>query len=367
MKIGINATFLNEKPTGASVLTKEVSRIISKLNKEMLFFSPMAYNDIPSECIYKVSKAMRGSPGLSNSLYRFFYINIILPVVCKLKRVDVLYCPILEFPFIPLVPLVVHVHDLHYIYFSSEFGLAAPRLKLSLKVIGHIAKRVVVSSKFVKKELIGSTAVKETMVDIVPLAFNNSMFRPMPIELKEDFLRKYDLKGNYILFVGSLFPYKNLKALIEAFLKIKDQIPHSLVVVGRKEFSAEPIVSNGRIFYMDYVPVEDLPLFYSYADVFVYPSLREGFGIPPLEAMACGTPVVCSSGGSIPEVVGDAGVYFDPLDSGVLPQLILKIINNNGLRNELKEKGFKQVKKFSWDRTAEDILKSCEKVVKEKG
>jgi len=366
MKIGINATFLDDKPTGTGVFTKEISRCICKLHNKMTLISPVYDSEMPSSRICKVPEAMRGSPRFLNNLYRVSYINTILPMLCKLKGVDVLYCPIAEFPYIPVVPLVTHIHDLHPIHFPSQFGLSSPRMKLSLKVIGHIAKRVVVSSEFVKNELIESTTIKETMIDVVPLAYSNKMFKPMPTELKEDFLRKYNLKGKYILFVSNLFPYKNLTTLVKAFLRIKEEIPHSLVIIGRSEFSAEPIVNERRILYMDYVQGEDLALFYSYTDLFVYPSLREGFGIPPLEAMACGTPVISSNGGSLPEVIGDAGIFFEPQDSKSLSELILKVVKDERLRREMIVKGLEHVKKFSWEKTAEGILESCEKALNRK-
>lgn len=364
MKIGINATFLNEKPTGAAIYTREVSRILAGQHKDILFFSPVVYDDIPLEYRYKTPEALKGSPDLYNSLYRAFYINTVLPAVCKLRRIDILYCPILEFPFIPLIPSVVHVHDLHFIHFSSQFGLAARRMKLSLKLVNNTVRRVIVSSEFVKRELIKTTVIEESRIDVVPLAYNSVMFRPMPAEMKERFLHKYNIKGNYILFVGSLFPYKNLKTLMSAFLKIKHKIPQFLVVAGRREFSADPLVRDERVLYMDYVPAEDLPSLYSYADLFVYPSLMEGFGIPPLEAMASGTPVISSNGGSLPEVAGDAALPFDPNDSDGLSELMLRVINNEGLRDEMIKKGLENIKRFSWDKTAEGILASCEKAMK---
>ena len=366
MKIGINATFLNEKPTGIGVFTREISRSLFKLHKKMILFSPVYDSGIPLGHSYKVSEAMNGSPRFLNNLYRVFYINTILPVLCKLKGVDVLYCPITEFPFIPVVPIVTHIHDLHPIHFPSQFGLASARLRLSLKVMNRIVKRMIVSSGFVKSELLKSTNIREDKIDVIHLAYNNNIFKPQVAEKRKEFFDKYSIKGNYILFVGSLFPYKNVKILIEAFQRIKNQIPHGLIIVGRREFSTEPLSKDSKILYMDYVLNEDLPMFYSYADLFVYPSLREGFGIAPLEAMACGTPVISSDGGSLPEVVGDAGIFFDPEDSVSLSELILMVINDERLRKELVEKGLKHVKKFSWDRTTEGILKSCERALKEK-
>lgn len=363
MKIGINATFLNEKPTGAASFTQETFRIISEINKETIIFSPLIFDTRLSESIYKVPDSTKGSPRLTNSLCRLLYINSILPLICRLKNIEVLYCPIMEFPFIPSVPVVVHIHDLHFIHFPSDFGLAAPRMKISLRLIKTVAKRAVVSTEFIKKELLEMTNIAENMIDVVPLAYNSNLFRPAPLESKRDFLIKYQIKGEYILFISSLFPYKNLKTLADAFLRIKNLIPHCLVVVGRREFSAGPLVQDERILYMDYVPAHDMPLFYSYADIFIYPSLREGFGIPPLEAMACGTPVISSNGGSLPEVVGDAGILFDPLDSKTLAELTLALINNKPFKKELIEKGFRHIKNFSWEKTSKGILMSCKKAL----
>ena len=367
MKIAINATFLNEKPTGAATFTMEIAKVFSRMHKEMVLFSSVVLHDIRSDCVVKVGGRMKGSRKLSNNFYRFLYLNTMLPLLCRLKRVDVLYCPIMEFPFVPLVPLVVHIHDLHFIHFPSEFGLAAPRMKFSLQLVSRIARRVIVPSEFVKRELLKFTNIREDIIDVVQLAYDDQVFRPTPIGKKSEFVRKYSLPGSYILFVGSLFPYKNLKTLVEAFSHIKNQIPHSLVIVGSKEFAAETPATNKRIIYTDYVPAADLPLFYAYADIFVHPSLREGFGIPPLEAMASGTPVISSNGGSLPEVVGDAGIFFDPRDCNELSRVILAIINDERLRKELIDKGFAHVKKVSWARTAEDIFKSCERAVHEKG
>jgi glycosyltransferase involved in cell wall biosynthesis len=365
MKIGINAMFLGEKPTGVGVCTREISRALFQLHKEIIFFSPVSHTDMPYVSAHKVSDVMRGSPRLLNNLLRMVYTNTALPIRCKLSGIDVLYCPITEFPFVPLVPLVVHVHDLHPVYFPSQFGLAASRLKFSLKIMDRVAKRVLVSSEFVKRELMDMTNMSAESIDVIPLSYRRDLFKPMPPEMRKDFLNRYSLSGNYILFVGTLFPYKNLKTLLNAFSSIRSRIPHSLVIIGRREFAEGLPAGNHRIIYLDYVRTEDLPFFYSYADVFVYPSLREGFGIAPLEAMACGTPVISSSGGSLPEVIANAGVLFDPEDSEMLASLILQVLRDKKIRAELVDRGFRHVKKFSWDRTAEEIISACNKALKE--
>jgi len=367
VKIGINATFLHDKPTGLGVFTHELSRSLARAKAELLVFSPLSLEGVPDDSLFKVPYSIRGSMRFRHNLCRALYLNSILPARCWQKNVDALFCPMMEFPFVSGVPLIVHVHDLHPIQFSSQFGRAAVFMRLSLRLLEKGVRRVTVSSDYVKRELLKATSLPGGKIDVVPLAYSKTLFRPSGQEEKGDFFRKYSLQGNFILFVGNLFAYKNITTLAEAFLKIRDRISHCLVIVGRKEFFSGPLPQDERIRYMDYVPDEDLPRFYSFADILVHPSLSEGFGLTPLEAMACGTPVLSSNRGSLPEVVEDAGILFDPLDGPALGELMLSVLRNGTLRRELIEKGFRKAEQFSWDKTAAGILRSCERALKEKG
>lgn len=366
MKIGINATFLNEKPTGVGVFTREISVRLCALNKNTHVFASVSLDTVQELNIRKTPVAIRGSLKLLNNLNRLIYCNTVLPIMVKKYGVDVLYCPILEYPFIPAAPLVVTVHDLHPVYFPEQFGLSADYFKISLRFLPRLAHRIVVPSHFVKKELLKVLDINSESIDVIPLGYNSTVFNPQGDEMRRNFLKSYGIKEPFILFVGSSFPYKNIKTLLKAFIDIKGKIQHSLIIIGRKELSPEPLQEDEKVRYLDYVSNYELPKFYSYADLLVHPSLTEGFGMTILEAMACGAPVISSKGGSLPEVVGDAGILFDPEDSNKLSELILTVINNEGLRKDMIEKGFNNVKRFSWDSTAEGILESCEKALKEK-
>lgn len=366
LKLGINATFLNEKPTGLGVFTREVAQGICRLNKETVIFSPVTVGEISEGQIIRMPLSIRGSLKFRNNLYRAVYLNTILPLRCKTEKMDILFCPMMEFPFISSVPLVVNIHDLHPLRFPLQFGKAAAYFRFSLKLLKKAVRRVTVVSEFVKRELMAAINIPEEKVDVIPNGYSRKLFYPQSPEAIGAFIEKYSLPENYILLVGNLFPYKNVKTLLNAFLRIKDRIRHSLVIVGSREFLHEPLPIDERIFYMDYVPYEDLPKFYSYADAFVHPSLSEGFGLTPLEAMACGVPVISSNAGSLPEVVGKAGMLFDPLDTEHLSRLIEEVVKNEGLRRELIKKGLENAKRFSWEKTAEGILKSCERALKEK-
>ncbi len=269
----------------------------------------------------------------------------------------------MEYPFFPLVPLVVQVHDLHPLEFLPQFGRAGLYFKFSLDRLGKTARRVTVVSEFVKKELLRETDIPEDRIDVVLNGYNKEKYSPRPIGERNEFMRRYSLESRYILFVGNLFPYKNVGMLIEAFLGIKDKIPHDLVIVGRHEFLDGELPRDERVRYIEYVPHGDLARFYTFADILVHPSLSEGFGLTPLESMACGTPVICSNRASLPEVVGEAGLLFDPGDKTVLAELILTVLANEGLRRELSAKGLKRAELFSWEKTVSGILDSCMKAL----
>jgi len=363
MRVGVNATFLGEKSTGVGVYARKVSQAMAALHSDTSVFSPVPIEGIPVEKTVRVPAVLQGSAKFGNNLQRFLYLTCILPMRCVMRGIDVLYCPITEFPFVPGSAQVSHIHDLHPLLFPEQFGLASARFRLSLRFLRRSVRRVVVSSEHVKGQLLQLSVIPDERIDVVPLACDTGLFRPEPAGRREALIEKYGLKGPYILFVGSLFPYKNLETLVRAFLSAKARLAQSLVVVGRRELSPGPLAEDERIFYLDYVPSADLPLIYSFADLFVHPSKSEGFGLAPLEAMACGTPVIASRAASLPEVVGDAGILFDPADDEDLARLLVRVLGDNTLRNELRERGFRQVRKFTWEKTARGILDSCEKAL----
>ncbi len=360
MRLGINATFLNDKPTGVCVFTHEVSTRLSGLNKETLVFSNY---DIQGCSLKRTPSGINGSLRLSNNLRRFFYINTALPYLLERYRTEVLYCPMTEFPFLTRQRIVVTIHDLHPIYFPQQFGLSSIYFRTSLRLLRKRRERIAVPSNFVKTELLKYSGIDPERIDVVYNGYDPSKFRPQDKDNRNGFLSSYSIKQPYILMVGSMFPYKNVLTLIKAFKAIKDKIPHVIVIAGRRDIPHDPLPQDERILYIDYVNQTALPYLYAYAEMLVHPSLFEGFGMTILEAMACGTPVISSNGGSLPEVAGDAGLLFEPKDARKLSELILTLTNNENLRKKMIEKGFRNTERFSWDRTAEGILNSCEKTL----
>ncbi len=360
MRIAVDALFLSDAPTGVGVFTREVAERLCAVNADTIIFSSADSLDACGSNIRHVPSMLQGSRNTVRNGGRFLYENIILPRRLRAVQDGVLFCPITEFPFRSPIPTVVTVHDLHPVYYPLQFGLSARVFRYALARLKKCAARVVVPSVFTKNELDRREFFPAGRIDVAPLGYDAARFQP---PAGDDTPEKP--VPPYILFVGSLFPYKNAETLIEAFLKVKGDMPHRLVIAGRRDVARGPLPADARIDYLDYVPHEKLPDLYRGADVVVQPSRHEGFGLTALEAMACGAPVIASTGGALPEVVGSAGLLFDPDDPGTLAEHLLAVGRDPALRDGLRKKGLERAKAFSWDRTAERVFASCRRAFEE--
>jgi len=223
------------------------------------------------------------------------------------------------------------------------------------------ADMVIAISNCTKNDIIEHFDVAEERVRVTPLAANDDYKQISDKNAIDKIKSIYDIDKDYILFVGTLEPRKNLVNLLKAYSILPDYLKHdyALVLCGKKGWYYEEIFETVRelklenkVIFTGYVPDEDIPLLMNGAAVFVYPSFYEGFGLPPLEAMACGTPVISTNVSSIPEVVGDAGILVSPTDVEELSDAMLRVLDSETLKAQLSEKGLKQASKFSWRATA---------------
>lgn len=228
------------------------------------------------------------------------------------------------------------------------------------------ANRLLTFSQAVKEQLVSWLGFEAECIVVTPLAADER-FRPQSSERVEAVREKYGIDKPYILFAGTIEPRKNLVTLLRAFAPLTKDFPHLLVLAGARGWFSEPVFAEverlglkERIAFTEYVPEEDLPALMSGADVFVYPSLGEGFGLPPLEAMACGTPVICSNAPALPEVVGEDAITVLPTEVEAWTEAMRQVLSDADLRAKLREKGLKRAQKFSWERTAQLTLKAFE-------
>lgn len=244
-------------------------------------------------------------------------------------------------------------------------------MRFIIKLMIHKASAIITDTEFIRDEIIDTFHVDEERVFAVPIAVSE-MFKPVTDKTKIEKLKeRYGIRKRYFLHIGNIEPRKNLTNLFHACNRIWDKLcrDFQLVVTGKKGWLYRDIFNTLRetglisdVVFTGYVNEEDIPALYSGADFFIFPSVYEGFGLPILEAMRCGTPVITSDASSLPEVAGEAALYVDPLNPGDIAEKILGLAYNDSLKKELREKGFHQASKFSWAKTAGETLKVYEAV-----
>ncbi len=221
------------------------------------------------------------------------------------------------------------------------------------------ARRVITGSQFARNRLLAHSRIPPSHLTVIPPGVDRSQFSPQPAAAVAAMRQKYDLPSAYLLFVGSLEPRKNLTRLLQAWQRVFAQAPDvALALVGApgRAFRAAKLpAAIPAVRQLGRVPEADLPALYSGATAFVIASLYEGFGLTALEAMACGTPVLASAAGALPEVVGEAALLFDPQDTAAIAASLSRALKDPDLRRRAAPASLAQAAAFSWDRTAEDI------------
>lgn len=264
-----------------------------------------------------------------------------------------------RYAFLLKKPFVVTVHDLARICLDFSRERLEERIGLRLDITGlKRANHIIAVSQYTKNDIIKYLGISGKKISVIYNGIDHHIFRPT--------------KGNpfphlYLLYVGSERPRKNLGRLLQAFAKVKMEFAHlKLVKVGppgrskgfRRKLirQIEDLGLRDEVIIVDYVPKAELPNYYSSAAALVYPSLYEGFGFPPLEAMACGCPVITSNTSSLPEIVGDAAIMVNPYDVDELAKAIAEVLTDSRLREQLVEKGLAQAKRFSWQKATEETM-----------
>jgi glycosyltransferase involved in cell wall biosynthesis len=296
-------------------------------------------------------------------------IRIPLTLSAELRRnpVDVLHVQFTAPPFSPC-PVVVSIHDLSFEHLPQTFKWRSRKqLRITVRRSAREAAQVIALSEYARDDIINTYGVERERVSVIPLAAA-AHFRPVKDEQELQRVRQtYGIEGEYILSVGAIQPRKNLRRLVAAYASLRRARPEGnlpkLVLVGKCAWlydetlrSIKDLEISNSVVLTGYVPETDLPALYSGALCFVYPSYFEGFGLPPLEAMQCGTPVIVGDQTSLPEVVGDAGVLVDPFDVNDIAAAIEKVIFDSEVRAQLRVKGRERAGLFDWRETARQTL-----------
>lgn len=285
--------------------------------------------------------------------------------------IDVLHSPDFIPPFRGKFKSVITVHDLAFLLYPHFLT------KESAKYYGQIDQAVrrtdhiIAVSEATKHDLMQRLGVPENKVTVIYEA-SSPQYRPLPAEETREYVRrKFNLEGDYILFVSTIEPRKNVPGLLQAYRKLLDsyKVKAKLVLAGGQGWLFDEVFATaGRlnltddVRFLGRVETDDLPYLYNAARLLVHPSFYEGFGLPPLEAMACGIPVIVSNVSALPEVVGDAGLRVDPQNISELAVGMQRLLVDEGLRAEMIQKGLARAACFSWDRAARETLEVYRKV-----
>lgn len=307
-------------------------------------------------------------------IYRFFLEQLYIPYLVHKYKINVIHSLHYSFPVMAKARKIVTVCDM--IFFKY------PELHIKSKIIyfrffiwltSLFADKVICISKSTQQDYLAHFKVSPELTTVIELGKDNSYHPDVNREEVNRVLNKYSIDGDYILFIGTIEPRKNVSNLILAYERlIAEGFCHRLVIVGKKGWHYDAVFSlanergiNDKIIFTGFIEETEKPYFLAGASVFVYPSLYEGFGIPVLEALACGTPTITSNISSMPEVAGDAALLIKPESPEEIYNAIKKILLDPNLRSDLKARSLRQASNFSWEKTANMTIDVYKGIVKD--
>jgi len=371
MRIGINLLPFRKNLTGTGVYAYNIINEFQKmdLENEYFLFTNKENNDV-FNCVSSNFKKVELPFFAQNFILRIFWEQLIFPFYLKKHQIDLLFSPSVVLPVLSKCKNVICVHDLIPFHIKKKYSrLRSFYIRLMTQKSTKKADAVLTVSLNSKKELQKYCNISSKKITVTYNGVNNALLNPNKSNW-EIFKKENRIPEKYIIFLGTLEPGKNLNVLIKAFklLVVNYKIAHKLVIAGGKGWLFENIFCEvkrlkleNRVIFPDYVPNDVLGFLYKKADVFVLPSLYEGFGIPVLEAMNFGTPVIVSNTSSLPEVVENAGKLIDPHNDKELAKTIYDVLTNYELRNGMIKNGYKQASKFSWKNSAQIALNEFHK------
>jgi glycosyltransferase involved in cell wall biosynthesis len=306
----------------------------------------------------------------ANRPVRILWEQIILPVQARLHNIDVLLSAGTTSPFICPVKSILVIHDLQHVNQPWNFsGLYLPFLKSIIYLSAKSADAVIAISQKVKNDIVKHYKISPNKISVVYNGTDHNIFFVRDKDEVRTIKKKYDLPDRFLLYTASSLPHKNHKNLLEAFKVVKEGMEDiKLVLIGARDYGYQEIVQKIKalgiendVIFLGWLPFEDIPAIYCASHVFVFPSLHEGFGLPVIEAMASGVPVVCSGIEPLTEIAADAALFIDPYNPRDMAKGIIKVLEDKGgLRKKLINKGLKRAGEFTWENTAYKTLSALE-------
>jgi glycosyltransferase involved in cell wall biosynthesis len=369
MRIGIDARSLSQKGLGVGRYLFNLLKHYPELDRSNEYLLYMKEGK-PASSLSGFSSKTISMPFLD---YNFTWLNLRLPIELKRDRIDLFHCPFYGLPVYQPCPMVVTIHDIIYEVHPEWFPkLKGASFRFLSRWAARTARKIIAVSEHTKKDIIERYRVPEDKIEVIYEA-PDDMYMPIKDEaLLRKTMLKYNITRDFLIHVGAIHERRNVIRLLKVLKELKQSGRDlQLVLVGSIQW---PFIDLKRLLldmglqdnvvHLEFIPDNDLICLYNSARLFVYPSLYEGFGLPLVEAMACGTPVAASNVSSIPEVVGDAAILFDPYNGREMLDSIKLVLDDKSYREALIVKGFERVKRFSWSRAAEQTIKLYDQAVR---
>ena len=376
MNIGLSIEHLHGKKTGVGQYGFNIALNLAKIDNDNNYFlfspSPLDEDDFNKLSAFPNMKVLDQNV-LEKSIPHDvilipLWLHLYLPYFCRTTGLDLFFntgsiWPL--FPFRLAKWQLVFIHDVipllfpEYYYKHTRYYYRLSRA-IHLNTYDHI----LVNSETTKRDLVHHLGVHDKQISVTPLGKDDRFMKMDDISKNQRVREKYGLPESYLLFTGTLEPRKNITGLLEAYGNARAREGLKLVITGKKGWLYEEIFATverldlkERVVFTGFVDDDDLPSIYSMAKVFVYPSHYEGFGLPVLEAMACGVPVITSNMSSLVEVTGEAAILVDPFDEAALTRSIDEVVFNHATHDRLCKASMKRAQNFTWEKTAQETLK----------
>jgi glycosyltransferase involved in cell wall biosynthesis len=364
--VGINASIIGDSPTGLGLYAINLIRALASIRDDLRVYTscPSALGVLKAD-VLPAMRLVRPERGMSGHLMRLIWVQTALRIRARTAGINALLNTVPEAILGSPIPQVTVVHDLLPLFFPAEY----PRQQYYFRsLVPRVLKRsriIVADSESTRRDLTVSYGIAPEKIRVIYPGYDPTVYAPCSVDRSSDLP-----EDSYLLYVGNLLPHKNLLSLLDALAILRRRLRARLIIRGDGQPAyaravrerVETLGLPGAVTFEGYTEGVALRHLYARAACLVLPSLREGFGLPVLEAMACGTPVITSSNSSLPEVGGDAAVRVDPHDAVDLADAMYRVLADRDLREDLRERGLKWVRAFSWRRTAEQMSRVLDEV-----
>ena len=356
----INLSVLFDKPTGIATYAKNVISSLVSLNPLLL-----SAQKLDNFRHYPIPKDMTPAQGSTGHFKRLLWTQFRLSKIYRQLQADLIYSPIPEAPLYNKCRYIVMCHDLIPLRFPRKTSPLTNYFRYVVPQVLGQAEHIICNSQATAKDIVDFYGIASDRITPILLGYDRTNFYPRSAESRSSSL---EIERPYFLYLGRQDPYKNLTGLIDAFAAIPN-IDYHLAIAGSTDPRFTPQLQQqvkelnieDRVIWLDYLDYQELPIIISNAVALVFPTLWEGFGLPALEAMACGTPVIASKLASLPEITGDAAISIDPYDTNTITNAMIDLGKDEQLRSQLSQLSIKQAQKFSWHKTGEATKEVLEK------